>query len=547
MTPAVRRSAYLILGAVFGVAGCGGSAADNAARQDMAQATAALDQKDLTTADSAADAAVATDGISPEVDADAHLLSGQIKLQRAQQIITQAQDSELTESRLLGQIRLATIQVQSALAQIKSQQGLDPSPVQEQLRAKIAQARGGQDDLFWKFPTATEGKPQPDQDAPLGSLFGLDSQISRLQSQIQDNRTQAQALLQQKTALAEQADEIQQKSVAETGQQSVDDEMTAAQTRRKAADLGAQIDQIDSALVPLQADLALAQSQRAGVQKAIDDYQQQITDLDDVWKTVQQTADVQKAAIAAIAGPASEASKTPTTIADECAQLATLAPQVRALRDQAADLLKGAVTDFNAAARSCDLLRADWSDQNGPRTPPGEQLALQQLGQTYSGPAARLRAADAERALALNYAAEAMIANQINQALGQIKDALGPDAPAAVDQCLAANASPAVSDLAALADEQFKNALDHYDSLAQVSSGPGKTAAMVGKMIAAFGAKQLSLVLGGKPVADQTPDALQSTINDMAKNVADSDPTMLPAIPYTIAATPSDTGGTQQQ
>jgi hypothetical protein len=152
--------------------------------------------------------------------------------------------------------------------------------------------------------------------------------------------------------------------------------------------------------------------------------------------------------------------------------------------------------------------------------------------------------------LALDYSAQAMMANQLKQALGWAKDALGSGTPAAVDQCIAATSTPSVSDLAALANEQFKNALDHYDSIAQTSMGPSgdarKTEAMVGKMITAFGAKQLSLVLGGKAVAEQTPDALQTMINGLAKNVSDQDPTMLPAIPYTIAATPADSSGAAQ-
>jgi hypothetical protein len=145
--------------------------------------------------------------------------------------------------------------------------------------------------------------------------------------------------------------------------------------------------------------------------------------------------------------------------------------------------------------------------------------------------------------LATSYAAEAMIAIQAKQALTAAQTTLGAQAPAAIADGLTAIASPSVDDLAQLSEDSFKNALDHYDNLmVQTLPGPGaasrKTAAMVGKMIAAFGAKQLSLALENKPIAGQTPKELQDTINDLATNVSDADPTRLPAIAYTITSPP---------
>ena len=59
-------------------------------------------------------------------------------------------------------------------------------------------------------------------------------------------------------------------------------------------------------------------------------------------------------------------------------------------------------------------------------------------------------------------------------------------------------------------------------------------------MIAAYGAKQLSLAQGNKPVAGgKTPDDLQGIINDQATQISAVDPAMLPAIPYTITPPPA--------
>jgi hypothetical protein len=133
-----------------------------------------------------------------------------------------------------------------------------------------------------------------------------------------------------------------------------------------------------------------------------------------------------------------------------------------------------------------------------------------------------------------------MIASQVKSAMTAAQTALGSDAPAAIADCLAAVASPSSDDLALLADEQFKNAMDDFDNQnIQTLQNPGaedrKTMALVGKMISAYGARQLSLSMSAKPVAGRTPKELQDMIDDLANQVAQRDPSALPAIPYTLA------------
>jgi hypothetical protein len=175
------------------------------------------------------------------------------------------------------------------------------------------------------------------------------------------------------------------------------------------------------------------------------------------------------------------------------------------------------------------------------RVPPGEKTALAELQETYAGASARLSMADAERMLAINYSGEAMVANQIKQSLSLAQAALGSDAPAALADCLTAAGTPSIDDLAALAEERFKDAMDHYQNQIDTQAIPGrggdvrKTAAMAGNMITAYGAKQLSLALGGKPINGQTPADLQTTIDGIANDLSARDAGALPPIPYTIA------------
>jgi hypothetical protein len=337
----------------------------------------------------------------------------------------------------------------------------------------------------------------------------------------------------------------------------VNDVKTAAGLRRQAAEVAIQIDQLNATAAQLQSDLRTTQGQRAGVQQAIDAYTHEIADLDLAWQSVKQDIDAQKTAVAAIAGPGAAAPASapaagdqtnmpalppqPTTIADQCTLLKALIAQSRDLRTQAADQLKQAITDFNNAAKAGDDLRRGLVDRiSADRTAPNEKDSLQQLVEATNAVSARLAAAEAQRALALNYSSETLIAIQAHQALTAAQDALDGQAPAAIADCLQSIASPSVADLTVLARERFEDALPLFDALtSQTSSGPApqmrKTAALEGKMLTAFGARQLSLALSNIPIGGQTPQELQATIDDLAKQISLQDSSMLPAIPYTIA------------
>jgi predicted nucleic acid-binding Zn-ribbon protein len=547
MTPARLVPQRLLLAAVASVSialtGCGSAqdAADTTAQAQVSQAEQAMWQNQLPAATTAADAAGAVDGLSPDMAFQVHTLQGQIRMARARQLLLQAQETELNASRLLGDIRGATLRIQAIQTQLKADQGYDPAPIQDKLRAKIAQAQGAPDQAGWNGNE-------------LLSLAGIDTQSSQLQSAITDNRTKAQALADKKTALAEQADQLQQKSLGESGQQSVDDATAAADVRRQAADAGVEIEKLDAALTPLQADLARVNGQRVGVQRAIDGFNQQIADLDLAWKTVQQDITQQQRSVAALTGPsaappapaADQPDNLPqlpvvaTTIDDECTQLKGLLTDARNLRDQAAEQLTAAIKDFSQAGMAGDQVRNTLAAQlQSDRSTPTEKVAIQQIEEADSGAAGRLAAADVNQALAADYAAETMVAIQVRQALTAAQTALGSQAPQSLADCLTAISSPSVDDLAQSAEESFKDALDHYDGL-MVSTMPGpaaasrKTSAMVGKMIAAFGAKELSIALENKPVAGQTPKDFQDMINDLAGTVSADDPTRLPDVPYTL-------------
>jgi len=544
LSPAViRRIALAVVSAgALVLCGCESSqqAADEPAQEQYDAAVTALDQNQLPAAISAIDAAGALSGLSEAMTTQVHGLQGELHSLKANQLLDQAVAVELNASRLLGELRMATIRVRTIQEQLASDAGYDPADGISKLQAKIADAQGGAGQEYWKGEQ-------------LLSLAGIDAQSAKLQQQIADNRAQAKAFLSQKDAAAEQGDALQQKSLSDTGQQSVDDVAAAAAARYQAALAGTAAEKLDAAVVDLQADLAGVQGQRVGVQQAIEAYNKQISDLGIAWKSVQQDMDLQRRSITAMVGPGEQAPAPadetanlplPTTIADQCTELKALIAADRDLRDQATGELNKADRAYSAAAAGGDLLRTALADDmQSDKTPPNVKSALQRLQETYAGGAYHLAAADTERALAMNYSSEVMISIQARQALSSAQASLGADAPAAIADCLASIASPSVDDLSQSAEDAFKNAMDHYDGqMTQMLPGPAaqsrKAAAMVGKMLTVFGAKQLSMALADKPVAGQSPKELQGVIDDLATNLAAVDPTRLPAIPYTLSAAP---------
>ena len=399
------------------------------------------------------------------------------------------------------------------------------------------------------------------------SLAGIESEITRLQAAIKENRDKAKELTDQKTSAAAQGDDLQQKSTGEKGRQSVDDFVAGADVHKKAADVGIEVDKLDAAVAPMQADLDMLQTRQAGVKRAIDGYNKRSADLDSTWKATQDDIAAQKRVIAEIAGgaggaapegadkpeksekPAGKAAGNnlseplppppaePKTVAETCTVLKGLLTETADLRDKAAKNLKDAVKAFNDEAKAADALRTDISKVLGePRTSPSEKLAYQQLQETYSGAAARLAAANADRSLALSYAAEAITGQDVKKTLEGLEASLGGDAPASIQDALAA--APKVEETAQLADERFKDALDHYQNLIAVQASPGvgsegrKNAAMAGKMVAAFGAKQLSHALNDRPVVGLKASDFQGMIDDVANQLATSkDPALLPRHP----------------
>jgi hypothetical protein len=544
MNSAVRRMGILsLLVGLAGLAGCGGAQADNgAAEAQLTQANQEFTANQIDAALSDSTAAAALQNISPDVAARAQSLVGELKLVQGRELLAKAQDVEISANRLLSDLRLSVSRLQAMQAQIQADAGLDPTETINLLHQRIAEAQGGEGQSQWPAP----GVQSDSTDATtLSTLASLQDQITRLQGQISDNRTQASGLGDQRKEVLEQADLLQQKSLADTGKQSVDDVAAAAEQRRQAADLAISIDKLDSTVVQLQADLANLQVQQTGVQQVIADYNKQIDDLNLAWQSAQQDIQRQKEALVALIGPAStdpSAPNTePATIVDQCVELKQVIASSRDLRNHAGTDLNDAFTAFKSAANFGGSLGGQFAGQlSSDRTSPMETLAIQELQETYSSSDANLRAAEVATDSAMNYANQAMVGAAATSTMQAAQAALGSDAPSTIADCVTAISSPSVDDLFKSAYDRFEQAMNLYDNeKIQALRGPGgearKTMALSGKMLAAFGAKQLSLAMADKPVVGMTPTDLQGVIDDLANQLVARDPMRLPAIPYTLA------------
>ncbi|HUB24046.1 MAG TPA: hypothetical protein VL992_01360 [Tepidisphaeraceae bacterium] len=544
MNAVVRRIGILsLVVGLAGLAGCGGAQADNAAAEaQLAQADTEFGTNQIDQAITDTSAVTALQEISPDVAARAQSLLGELKLVRARELLAKAQDADLAANRLLADLRLSVSRVSAIQAQIQSETGLDPSEAINLLKQRIAEAQGDTGQTQWPTP-GVEGQ-SPDA-ATLSTLSAVQDRIAQVQGQIQDNRSQATNLSDQRTQVLGQADDMQQKSLADTGKQSVDDVAAAADQRRQAADLAISIDKLDSALVQLNADVANLQVQRDGVQQVITDYNKQIDDLNLSWQSAQQDIQKEKEALAALIGPASTDASAPNTepgtILDQCVALKQMIISSRDLRNQAGTALTEAFNAFQAAASAGRNLGDEFTSQlSSDRTTPMETLAIQQLQETYSSSDANLDAAETATDLAINYADQAMIGAAATSTMQAAQAALGSDAPTTIADCITAIGTPSVDDLFKSAYDRFEQAMNLFDNeKIQALRGPGaegrKTMALSGKMVAAFAAKQLSIAMANKPVVGMTPADLQGVIDDLANQLVARDPTKLPAVPYTLA------------
>ncbi|HTW95900.1 MAG TPA: hypothetical protein VMD30_13945, partial [Tepidisphaeraceae bacterium] len=388
---------------------------------------------------------------------------------------------------------------------------------------------------------------------PLHTLAYLDQRIADLASQLHQNEAETTRLSQQKIAAAEQSDNLEQKAQAETGQPASDDYLAGVDQQKKADDLAVQLETLAANQANLQAELSADQTERAGVQSAIDGYQKRIAQLTAEWNSTQDAvASLTQQINAFVNGPMDDPSQKP--LADQITAIKALLADDRKTRgDDAAPKLAEAVRWNNQAAQFCADLYRSLPSADIDHLTPVEVDEQQEYKEAFNSATYYLAACDAQLAAAQNAAAETMTNLAANDALRHAQDVLGSIAPGSLNDALAVTDPPDVNkrsakmglyslnQLQTFANEQFATALKDYESFTTTQretnpSEPGpaedrQAAGYVGHMTALYTARQLASAEGATEIAGIELGDIQSLIDQDASQIAAIDRSMLPPIP----------------
>ena len=297
-----RKSLPLLTAAVSCVAllgpqlGCdnASSVADRKveAQVDESRGAAAPREGELPAVPAVLNQAITNSAASPATRAETLAWLGQAEVQRASALLDRAGRDEVAARRLISEINRLTARLQSNATVIAGLQKLEPSKERAALQETRGAIQGEQDPVWIKHETGA-----------LPALKGVEERLAALQDQIGKLEQQSKDLAGQRSRQLAEAERLERQSEEAKGQQSVDLFNQSAAARKKAADLGVQVDGLEAKLVPLRQDQQLAQNEQQQLTKAVQAFDARLQGADQNWKTVQQQIEALNALSKAIVGP----------------------------------------------------------------------------------------------------------------------------------------------------------------------------------------------------------------------------------------------------
>jgi chromosome segregation ATPase len=271
-------------------------------------------------------------------------------------------------------------------------------------------------------------------------LAAVATNLSTLQTQLDQLKATIKTLTDQRSAQLAQSDDLNQASEKAKGDKSLDLFKQGATARKSADELSVQIDENNVKLARVQTDFDVAQGQQAMLNAAVKDLTGKADQSTGAWKTVQQQIESQKAQAKALVGEPGQTANPddPTGGMTLVSKLATLNKKLeneRALREEAETHLNNATDRFKEAAQLAVTLQSKlqlqitdpknqtraeaeaWKDQASTMHPARYQLQ-------------EARALDRRAALAAGRAADANAVSQLAQNLKPILDQLQVALPA---------------------------------------------------------------------------------------------------------------------
>ena len=210
----------------------------------------------------------------------------------------------------------------------------------------------------------------------LAAAAPTDKSVTALQGQASTLEQQLKSESDQRNDLLAKADQLNQQSMQAQHQASVDLFTQSADARKQAGDLAVKIDQDNSALSRVKADLAVQTAEQAALQSASKGADDRTAAVNQTWSAVQEqikaiqahsaalvgdaTADVPAASPAAAKGD--NAPGQAVTINVKAAQLADLVKANQGLRADAESRFKDASEFYNQAVGLANQLKGTLSD-----------------------------------------------------------------------------------------------------------------------------------------------------------------------------------------
>ena len=461
--------------------------------------------------------------------------------------LTRLGELRLTADRLIADLHRRALDVQFAAALVSGFEQLDPKAPLGQIDQALAGVRQGD---AWK----------PAAGASFPTLESVNAEIDRLQQQIGQAESRGADLDKKRNDLLNQSEKLAQQSQASKGDASVAVFTQSSDLRKQANDLATDKSVVDAGLMPLRADLALAQARKTALEGAISTLQAQKQAVQSGWADVQKQIDqLQTSNRATLTGgggttsaPAAPADASDISSAAPRSQMsiAQMANEAQSTLDELDGLLaktdqsltdsaKGYSSASDTAKTYGVALKAQAEAAN-PQTAASSPYTV--LADTLAPSYYTLGAANERDVLATLHLQEVSRLLRQKAMLAAVQ-AAAKAAGAAVPDAL--GRSPVGGDLDAQisaasdkADKAFKQALADYQNLAAGRVDPSvKLAAAAGSMFANYGYALLNRLQADAGLGDGAAAAADTHLSDakaayeQLKQQAQSSKTPLPELP----------------
>jgi chromosome segregation ATPase len=516
-----------------GVVGCDDQLGnDKQVRRAIVESREAASKGDTGRADALKKLQEAADnkGASPAASAQANAVLAAAEVAEAGRLMKTVDEANREIGRLVYEIGILGQQIANSNQKIAGYRASAPTAAQEDAKKKLDAVQGGGDKAVW-IEAANANVP---------TLAAVKQDVSRLQGEIAKKQDQIKQLEQQRQAAVAEADKNRQASENEKGNKSVETFKIAAAAQKKADDIGTQIDVVQASIIPLQRDLAVAESHQAAAAQAIESLNKQIETINGGWKGTEQQIATQAQIAANLVGAAGGAAPAEgaaaNTINDKAQLLSQKVLEAQAAFNEADSRLDNAIKHYGDAASAAQKLASEVNTkrQGVERNSPYYK-AFDDLMATVNAGIYKLGQAEAQQLRATAHASQA-ISLIGQQRMMQTLQPILAEAKLEMPQALTglqvdAELERTKSSAAATYDE----ALKQYEEVStSAPDGSTKQAASVGRIFANYGK-----VLLARATGDTEGAAAALAGAKQAQKYALENKSVLPAMPVELVIIPT--------